>query len=115
MDPASFIPLRSVELDILIAVADKPAHGYGILKQAEERCGGHPGFEIPTLYRALRRMRETGLVRSLGGHVGQSDDERRQYWQVTDLGRQVLMLEVERLEAAVSAGKRVIEAAGRTA
>jgi DNA-binding PadR family transcriptional regulator len=103
----SHIPLRSVEVDVLIAVADEPTHGYAILKQAEGRHGGHPGFEVPTLYRALRRMREAGLVRSLRDHGDESDDRRRQYWQATPLGRRVLEAEITRLEAVVEAGRRV--------
>lgn len=107
MDPESFIPLRSVEVDILIAVADRPTHGYAILKEAEGRRGGHPGFEIPTLYRALRRMREEGLVRSLRGDGDEPDGRRRQYWQATALGQEVLAAEIARLETVVAAGRRV--------
>ena len=88
-------------------MADAPAHDYAILKAAEERQGGHPGFEVPTLYRALRRMREVGLVRSLGDQGG-DDGERRQYWQATSLGRAVLAAEIDRLEALVAVGKRVV-------
>ena len=97
MTPESHLPLRSVEVDILIAVAQSPAHGYAILKEAEERRGGHPGFEIPTLYRALRRMRDEGLVRSLSGNGEEPDARRRQYWQATQLGRDVLAAEIARL------------------
>ena len=113
MEPESFIPLRSVEVDILIAVAETPTHGYAILKEAEARGGGHPGFEIPTLYRALRRMRDEGLVRSLRGGGEEPDGRRRQYWQATSLGRDVLAAEVTRLEAVVEAGKRRVAGAGR--
>jgi len=103
----SFIPLRSVEVDILIALSGEPVHGYAILKEAEARHGGHPGFEIPTLYRALRRMREAGLVRSLRDHGDDTEDQRRQYWQATPLGGRVLEAEIARLEAVVEAGRRV--------
>jgi DNA-binding PadR family transcriptional regulator len=110
MKPESFLPLRSVELDILLGIADSPRHGYAILKDAEERTGGSPGFEIPTLYRALRRMRGQGLVRALKQH-GEGEDARRQYWQATELGQRVLALEVERLETLVAAGRARVDAA----
>ena len=109
MDAASFLPLRSVEVDILIAVAEGPTHGYAILKQAEERTGGHPGFEIPTLYRALRRMKEDGLVRSLSGAGDEPDGRNRQYWQATPLGRDVLAAEIDRLEKSEYEGLRFME------
>jgi DNA-binding PadR family transcriptional regulator len=99
-------PLRSVELDILLGVVDRPRHGYAILQEAQARAGGHPGFEIPTLYRALRRMRDAGLVRAVEPPQDAADaDERREYWQATELGRDVLHAELERLEAIVAAGR----------
>jgi len=97
-------PLRSVELDILLGVVDQPRHGYAILQEAEARAGGHPGFEIPTLYRALRRLRDAGLV-SVAEPPVSGVDERREYWQATPLGREVLEAELERLEAIVAAGR----------
>lgn len=106
-DPAStqaHLPLRSVELDILLGVVDQPRHGYAILQEAEARSGGHPGFEIPTLYRALRRLRDVGLVRVAEAPAA-SVDERREYWEVTPLGREVLEAELERLEAIVTTGR----------
>jgi len=99
----SFIPLRSVELDILLSTAEKPQHGYAILKDAQKRMGRHPGFEIPTLYRALRRMRDIGLVRSLASR-GDEKDARRQYWQATALGCEALAAEIDRLERVVAEG-----------
>lgn len=116
MNAESFIPLRSVELDILLSVAERPRHGYGILKDAEKRMGRHPGFQIPTLYRALRRMRDTGLVRSLATRAGENDDARRQYWQATALGMDVLRAEIARLEGIVAEGNaRVSRIAGASA
>lgn len=105
--PREHLPLRSVELDILLGVVDRPRHGYAILQEAEERAGGHPGFEIPTLYRALRRMREVGLIRTTKAPAEARDaDERREYWQATALGRNVLKAELARLETIVETGRK---------
>src|ERR671910_262790 len=98
------IPLRSVEFHILLSVVDRPRHGYAILQEAEERTHGRPGFEIPTLYRALRRLRDVGLIR-LAAPPEPDLDERREYWEATPLGRRVLEAELARLEAAVSVGR----------
>jgi len=97
-------PLRSVELHILLSVVDRPRHGYRILQEAEERTGGHPGFEIPTLYRALRRLRDEGLIRT--AEPPEPDpDERREYWEATGLGREILAAELARLEVALTVGR----------
>jgi len=96
--------LRSVEVHILLSVVDRPRHGYAILQEAEERTGGRPGFEIPTLYRALRRLRELGLIR-LATPPDPDPDERREYWTVTRDGRRALEQELARPEVIVAVGR----------
>src|SRR5688572_29880736 len=92
--PEDFLPLRGVELDILLGVVDRARHGYAILQEAEARTGGNPGFEIPTLYRALRRMKEAGLIRTAAAPAGEEEDPRREYWLATPLGRRALEMEL---------------------
>lgn len=106
-DPRTFLPLRSVELDVLLSVADRPRHGYGILQDADARTDGRPGFEIPTLYRALQRMHGAGLIERAEPPDDEDEDPRREHWRATPLGRDVLRLEIRRLEALVSAGRAV--------
>ena len=96
--------LRSVELHILLSVVDRPRHGYAILQEAEERTEGRPGFEIPTLYRALQRLRKVGLIRTAAPPEPDAD-ERREYFVATAAGRRALEAELTRLEAAVAAGR----------
>jgi DNA-binding PadR family transcriptional regulator len=103
--PRQHPPLRSVELHILLSVVDRPRHGYAILQEAEQRTAGRPGFEIPTLYRALRRLKDHGLIRSADPPASE-EDERREYWEATELGRATLAIELDRLETAVSIGRR---------
>jgi PadR family transcriptional regulator PadR len=104
------IALRSVELHILLSVVDRPRHGYAILQEAEERTEGRPGFEIPTLYRALRRLREADLIRA-ANPPEPGPDERREYWEATRLGRRVLDAELTRLGNIVGLGRaRIAEA-----
>jgi DNA-binding PadR family transcriptional regulator len=95
--------LRTVELHILLSVVDRPRHGYAILQEAEARSGGEPGFEIPTFYRAIRRLRVAGLIRAADGEP--DVDERREYWEATKLGRQVLEAELKRLEVVLAVGR----------
>jgi DNA-binding PadR family transcriptional regulator len=94
-----------VELDILLGVVDRPRHGYAILQEAEARSSGKLTFEIPTLYRALRRMRDAGLIQKVGAPPDEGEDPRREYWLATPLGRNVLEAELRRLEAVLAAGR----------
>ena len=98
------IALRSVEVHILLSVVDRPRHGYAILQEAEARTSGRPGFEIPTLYRALRRLREEGLIRAVPPPEP-DPDERREYWHATAAGRRALEAELARLEVMVNVGR----------
>jgi PadR family transcriptional regulator, regulatory protein PadR len=102
--PDPRIPLRSVELHILLSVVDRPRHGYAILQEAEERTDGRPGFEIPTLYRALRRLRDADLIRTASAPEA-DPDERREYWEATRLGRRALEAELARMEIALAIGR----------
>lgn len=102
--PEDHLPLRSVEVNILLSVVDRPRHGYAILQEAEERAGGRAGFEIPTLYRALRRLRAEGLIQEVDAPVPDAD-ERRDYWVATPLGRRVLRAELARLQVLLATGR----------
>ena len=104
ISPDERVSLRSVELHILLSVVDRPRHGYAILQEAEERTDGRPGFEIPTLYRALRRLREADLIRT-ASPPEPDHDGRREYWEATGGGRRALEAELVRLEVAVAVGR----------
>lgn len=89
--------LRPVELHILLALAEEPLHGYGIIKAAEEASRGRVQLEPGTLYRALRRLEGSGLLREARRPRGASEDPRRRYYQITANGRRVLHSELERM------------------
>lgn len=111
-DVHDHLPLRSVELDILLGVVDQPRHGYAILQEAEARTDGRAGYEIPTLYRALRRMADAGLIRASEAPADDDPESRRDYWTVTELGRDVLRREMGRLESVLAAARSRMPAEG---
>jgi DNA-binding PadR family transcriptional regulator len=61
-----FLPLRSVEFDILLSLAIGERHGYGIIQDAEAR-GYAAVSDVGTLYRALRRLQEQGMIDRASG------------------------------------------------
>lgn len=88
--------------DILLALADAPRHGYGIIREVEDRSPG----EAPStgaLYLALRRMTGDGLVEEAPSPRGA--DARRRYYRLTPAGIEVARAESERL-ATLVAGAR---------
>lgn len=103
----ALLPLRSVEYHILLALADEERHGYAIMQETAERTGGLLKLDPATLYRALRRMVKAGLVADSDRRKDPgADDERRRYYQVTPLGREVALHETERLEDLVRAARQ---------
>lgn len=104
---AQHLPLTPVALNVLLALADDERHGYGIILEVEERTAGATRLGTGTLYGAIKRLRESGIIEDSEERPDPTlDDERRRYYRLTDFGRRVLIAEVERLEAAVRAAQR---------
>ena len=95
-DPRRFLPLSAQQFHILLALADEPLHGYGIIQAVRERTGGEVRLGTGTLYTALARLVSLTLVADTG-----KDDPRRRYYRLTPLGRKVLQAETTRLETLV--------------
>ncbi|MEQ9569068.1 MAG: helix-turn-helix transcriptional regulator [Longimicrobiales bacterium] len=101
--PHDFVPLKASVLEILMALAETPLHGYGILQRVRERSEGRVELETGPLYRRMKRLLDDGLVAETDepDHV-EDGDERRRYYTLTDLGRRVLALEADRLAGLVA-------------
>lgn len=103
--PEDFLPLRPVEFHVLLSLAAGERHGYGILKDAEAR-GEAKVPDIGTLYRALARMEERGLIRSSEGpDAADGGDERRHYYRITPFGLEVARAEARRLASLTRAAQ----------
>jgi DNA-binding PadR family transcriptional regulator len=90
-DPETFLPLPVSEFQILLALADEERHGYAIVQLG-------PG----TLYGSVKRMVASGLIEDSDERPDpELDDERRRYYRITSLGRQVAVAEARRMERLV--------------
>ncbi|GJM41414.1 MAG: PadR family transcriptional regulator [Ardenticatenaceae bacterium] len=97
--PESHLPLTPTVFHILLALADKERHGYGIIKEIESRTNGRIRIMAGTLYGAIKRLLERGLIQETADRPDPKlDDERRRYYQLTNFGHRVLTAEVARLE-----------------
>jgi len=103
-------PLTESVLLILLSLANKPRHGYALMKDIEGLSGGRVRMSTGTLYGALRRLLEDEWIE----RFEQSDTSRdKQAYRLTAAGRRQLDLEVERmrqLTRAATARLRVREA-----
>ena len=106
-DPRDLLPLTPVALNVLLALADGERHGYGIMLEVRERTGGSVRLGPGTLYGAIKRLKEGGLIEESGTRPDpEADDERRSYYRLTGFGSEVLAAEVERLDGLVRAARR---------
>lgn len=100
--PQDLLPLRSVDFLILLMLAPKERHGYGIMQDVLEHTGGKIELEAGSLYRTIRRLTTEGLVQeSARRPAADLDDERRRYYRLTPFGRRVVAAEAARLRNLV--------------
>jgi len=80
------LALTSVEFHILLSLAAGERHGYGIIQDIEAR-GETSAPDVGTMYRALARMLENGLIEAAARRpASDSADERRNYYRITSAG-----------------------------
>jgi DNA-binding PadR family transcriptional regulator len=86
---------------ILIALADQPLHGYGIMLDIAERSGGRVKLSPGTLYGSIKQMLEDGLIEEIAGR-STANDERRRYYRLTKQGRDAARQEMARMAALLN-------------
>ena len=102
-------PLQEPTFLILAALAAQPLHGYGVIQEVAQLSGGRVTLRPGTLYGALDRLVEQGLVVADREEV--VDGRLRRYYRLTDEGAAVL--EAEAFVAAGGPGARPEGPGGR--
>jgi DNA-binding PadR family transcriptional regulator len=106
-DPRRFLPLTPLAFQVLLALADEDRHGYGIIREVEERTSGLIALRTGTLYTMVQRLFEERLIEASPRRPARdADDERRKYYRLTSLGRAVLAAEARRLQSALGDARR---------
>lgn len=100
-DPSTHLPLKPVDLQLLLALAAEERHGYGLVQAIEEATDGLVKLDPGNLYRVVRRLLAEGLVAESDRRAPEPEGERRRYYRITALGQRVLALELRRLQALV--------------
>jgi DNA-binding PadR family transcriptional regulator len=107
LDPAAFLPLKPDVFSILLVLLEGDAHGYRMIKAAEERTGRKGQLQPGALYRLLRQMLDHDLVCEVEAPAAVGDhDERRRYYRITRFGRQVAEAEAARMADLVDLSRR---------
>ena len=103
-DPADFLPLPNLPYLVMLSIAEQPRHGWAIIKRIEELSGPRATPSSGSLYLAIARLEERGLIEE-SPPSDESVDQRRTY-RLTSVGRRVVRLETARLAELVGLAKR---------
>jgi DNA-binding PadR family transcriptional regulator len=92
------LPLTAAHFHILLALADGEKHGYAIMREADELSLGRVRLGPGTLYGAIKRLLEAGLIEESDDRPDPGlDDQRRRYYRLTNRGERMASAEAERL------------------
>ncbi|HEX9885258.1 MAG TPA: PadR family transcriptional regulator [Longimicrobiales bacterium] len=111
-DAADHLPLKPDVFQILLALEGGDMHGYAMLKEIEGATHGRMRLAPSPFYRKLKRLEEDGLVDEADERpASEVDDERRRYYRLSELGREVLSAEAMRL-VELAGRARIMRLAG---
>lgn len=91
---------------VLLALADAPRHGLGIVEEAERRTQGRVSLGPGSLYGSLKRLTEDGWIEESTERPDENEDARRRYYRITPTGRKALRDELEILEAVLESARQ---------
>ena len=97
-----FLPLKAIDLELLLALSSGDLHGYGLVQAVSQHTDGLVQLDPGNLYRVIKRLLADGLVAESGFQDPAADaGERRRYYRITPLGGRVLAAEIDRLRVIV--------------
>lgn len=97
---------------ILTALADRSRHGYAIMTEVERIAHGPVRLRAGSLYTALDRLLEAGVVRVEREEI--VDNRLRRYYALTGKGRKQLADEAERLRSHAATALQRLRPLGST-
>ena len=86
--------LREPTFLVLTALADGPSHGYGVMREVERLSDGRTRLRTGTLYAALDRLTDEGLIEQESEEI--VDGRLRRYYRLTEAGSVILEAESRR-------------------
>lgn len=103
-------PLTPLTMSLLLALADEDLHGYALLQEIERQSEGRLRPGTGTLYAALQRLGDDGLIRESPDLPSPEEDQRRRYFRITELGRAAVRAEANRMFETLraAASKRLV-------
>ncbi len=90
-------------LQVLLALAEGPLHGYGIRQSVEARTQGAVRLGSGTLYEVIHRLLGGEQIVEVAGPVDEpsSGGPPRRFYALTECGRAALRAELQRMDDVV--------------
>ena len=86
-----YVPMTETAFYILLCLRE-PNHGYGIVQTVEGLTEGAIRLAPGTMYGSLSKMEKDGVIRFI------REEDKRKIYRITNLGEEVLALEIKRIE-----------------
>lgn len=99
------LPLSVPVFQILLSLSDQDLHGYAIIQDIHRRTAGEVSLTASTLYAAIKRLLDAGLIEELDERPD-ADDARRRYYRIRPDGLQVARLETGRLDRTLKMARQ---------
>ena len=86
-----YVPMTETGFYILLCLKEAN-HGYGIVQKVKELTKGDIIIAPGTMYGSLSKMEKDGLIHFIG------EENKRKIYRITELGEEVLGIELKRIE-----------------
>ena len=96
-----YVPMTETGFYILLCL-QKPNHGYGIVQLVDKLTDGEIKLAPGTMYGSISKMEKDGLIKFV------NEEEKRKIYTITELGTEVLQLELKRIKRLYHSSQEVI-------
>ena len=86
-----YVPMTETGFYILLCLRS-PNHGYGVVQKVREMTDNEVVLGPGTMYGSLSKMEKDGLIEFV------REEDKRKIYQITELGMEVLELELKRIQ-----------------
>jgi DNA-binding PadR family transcriptional regulator len=99
-------PLTPLTMAILVSLGREDLHGYALMREIEDRSDGRLRPGTGSLYAALQRLMDSGLIEESPERPAEDDDARRRYYHITSAGRLAVADEAARMDRLLDEARR---------
>ena len=86
-----YVPMTETSFYLLFAL-QREMHGYGVMQYVKDLTDGEIVLGAGTVYTSFTKMEKDGLI------VFTRAEGNRKFYEITDLGREVLSIEIKRIK-----------------